>query len=181
VGYVVGEEGPVAVGVLREHLLSKLPGYMVPSALMGLSRLPLTANGKVDRAALSALEVVDAEVGCVGPSSALETVLLGIWEEFVPRAEIGVDQNFFDLGGHSLLATQVISRVRETFEVDVPLRTLFDAPTVSSFASAMLLDVGTRSQIERMSEMLVSLSGLSEEELEGRLRALEGKGADAWN
>ena len=79
------------------------------------------------------------------------------------------------------MATQVISQVRETFQVDVPLRTLFDAPTIAAFAAAMVLEPETRPQIERMAEMLVSLNALSEEELEQRLSALQGKGADVWN
>lgn len=180
VAYVVGRDGEVSVSALREHLSAKLPGYMVPAALVALLRLPLTANGKIDRAALAALEIVEAAAEYVGPGSALEEVLAGIWEELLPRKRIGVHQNFFDLGGHSLLATQVISQVRETFQVDVPLRTLFDSPTIAAFAAAMLLDTETRAQVERMAEILVSLSGLSEEELESRLSRLDDNGAGTW-
>lgn len=181
VAYVVGENAEVNVSALREYLLEKLPGYMVPAALVALLRMPLTANGKTDRAALAALEVGAEATEYVGPGSALEEVLAGIWEELLSRERIGIHQNFFDLGGHSLLATQVISQVRETFQVDVPLRTLFDAPTIAAFAAAMVLEPETRPQIERMAEMLVSLNALSEEELEQRLSALQGKGADVWN
>jgi hypothetical protein len=87
--------------------------------------------------------------------------------------------NFFELGGHSLLATQVISRVRETFAVEVPLRALFDAPSIASFAELMLLDPATRPQIESMAEVLVSLSSLSDEELDERLKLAEANGEAA--
>ncbi|HLK61112.1 MAG TPA: amino acid adenylation domain-containing protein [Chthonomonadaceae bacterium] len=173
VGYVVGTDGTIAAGELREYLGGKLPGYMTPSALVCLARLPLTANGKVDRNALPAPEALEEQLEYVGPANALEEVLASIWEELLRRERISMNQNFFDLGGHSLLATQVISRVRETFEVDPPLRALFDAPTIASFAALMVLDPETRPDIEQMAEMLVSLSGLSEAELEERLRNLE--------
>jgi amino acid adenylation domain-containing protein len=180
VGYVVGNNGSLRASKLREHLREKLPEYMVPSSIVLLSRLPLTGNGKLDREGLPAPEDVEEQAGYVGARNAVEAVLAGIWEELLHRDEIGVDQNFFELGGHSLLATQVISRVRETFQVEVPLRALFDAPTIASFAELMLLDPEARIRIESMAEMLVSLSGLSEEELERRLSNLETNGADVW-
>jgi hypothetical protein len=93
---------------------------------------------------------------------------------------VSIDDSFFDLGGHSLLATQVVSRVRETFSVDVPLRALFDAPSVQGFAEKMLTDEEARPRIESMAQMLVELSGLSEEELEERLNSVVAEGDAVW-
>jgi acyl carrier protein len=132
VGYVVESGGGVSVGELREYLRSRLPEVMVPSWLVVLPRLPLTANGKVDRGGLPSPESVVREV--VAPRNSVERVLVEMWGELLGRRELSVLDNFFELGGHSLLATQVISRVRETFAVEVPLRALFDAPTIAGLA-----------------------------------------------
>ena len=132
VGYVVEAGAGLEVEGLRGYLKERLLEVMVPSALVVLGRLPLTANGKIDRGALPAPESVVREV--VGPRSAVESVLVELWGELLGRSEVSVLDNFFELGGHSLLATQVISRVRETFEVEVPLRALFDTPTIAGLA-----------------------------------------------
>jgi amino acid adenylation domain-containing protein len=178
VGYVVSSEVGVSGAGLRASLRSRLPEYLVPSSIVVLPRLPLTSNGKVDRKALPAPEEAEALSVVVVARNPVESVLVEIWEELLGRAGIGVTQSFFELGGHSLLATQVISRVRETFQVEVPLRALFDANTIEAFAEQLLLDPETRPQIESMAEVLLSLSELSEEELEERLSALEIDGAE---
>src|SRR5262249_52977955 len=100
-----------------------------------LKRLPLTANGKVDRNALPAPEEATEKHAYVAPRNMREEILVGIWEELLGRQQVSVEDSFFDIGGHSLLATQIISRIRETFEVELPLRALFDAPTVAGLAA----------------------------------------------
>ncbi|HEX7243495.1 MAG TPA: condensation domain-containing protein, partial [Longimicrobiaceae bacterium] len=120
-------------GSLRAHLSARLPEHMVPGAFVVLDRLPLSANGKVDRRALPAPEREAAAV-YVAPRTATEEVLSGIWAEVLGTARVGVEDGFFDLGGHSLLATQVVSRARQAFGAEVPLRALFEAPTVAALA-----------------------------------------------
>jgi syringomycin synthetase protein SyrE len=131
VGYVVpaGREG-VAAASLRAHLGARLPDYMVPSAFVALESFPRTPGGKVDRGALPA-PAWEAEAAYVPPRSPVEEVVAAIWAEVLGRDRVGVHDGFFELGGHSLLATRVISRVREAFGAEVPLRALFESPTVA--------------------------------------------------
>jgi amino acid adenylation domain-containing protein len=134
VAYVVGEAGRVEVDGLRAHLLRSLPEYMVPQAIVALDRLPLNANGKVDRKALPVPEYAAYADRYVAPRTPVEEVLAGIWAEVLRLERVGVAESFFDLGGHSLLATRVVSRVREMLGVEVPLRVLFEGPTVAELA-----------------------------------------------
>jgi acyl carrier protein len=122
---------------LRSHLQQHLPDYMVPQAIVPLPKLPLNANGKLDRQALPEPEQAAAQRTYVAPRTAAERTITEVWGEVLRRdpASIGADDNFFDLGGHSLLATQVVSRLRRTLDIELPLRTLFEAPTVARLAS----------------------------------------------
>jgi acyl carrier protein len=125
---------------LRAHLQERLPDYMIPSGMVALERLPLTPNGKIDRRALPPLDgprFGTAEY--VAPRDSHETRVTEIWQEVLQVHRIGANDNFFDLGGHSLMATQIISRIREAFEVDVPLVSLFENPTIAGLA-AMIRD-----------------------------------------
>jgi acyl carrier protein len=135
VAYVVWER-EVGVSELREWLKQQLPEYMVPAGYVWLAELPLTANGKVDRGALPAPEGTRPELAdsYVAPRTAIEEVVAGIWSEVLKVERVGVHDNFFELGGHSLLATQVISKLRRSFEVEVPLRSLFTDPTVAGLS-----------------------------------------------
>jgi amino acid adenylation domain-containing protein len=131
VAYVVGE---VEAGVLRENLRRELPEHMVPAAFVALERLPLTPNGKLDRKALPAPDFAPAQERCVAPRTPAEEVLVEIWAEVLGVERVGVTASFFELGGHSLLATRVVSRVRRVFGVELPLRALFEGPTVAELA-----------------------------------------------
>ena len=108
---------------------------MVPSAFVFLDSLPLTPNGKLDRSALAAPDQNRPDIGesYVAPGTPVEELLAGIWSELLKIEKVGVHDNFFDLGGHSLLATQVMSRLREGLGVELPLRALFEAPTIANW------------------------------------------------
>ncbi|HEX2076750.1 MAG TPA: amino acid adenylation domain-containing protein [Longimicrobium sp.] len=142
VAYVVGG---VETDALRAHMRQNLPEYMVPGAFVVLEALPLTPNGKLDRKALPAPELAPAEERYVAPRTPVEEVLAGIWAEVLRLDRVGVEESFFDLGGHSLLATRVMSRVRELFGVELPLRVLFEGATVAEMASAV--EDGRRSEL----------------------------------
>ncbi|RYZ33087.1 MAG: amino acid adenylation domain-containing protein, partial [Myxococcaceae bacterium] len=138
VAYVVpaGEGGDSSA--LKAFVQKQLPEYMVPTAWVELSSLPLSANGKVDRKALPAPEaprVSDATV--VAPRNAMEKALAAIWAEVLHLESVGIHDDFFELGGHSLLATQVVSRIRSTLGVELPLGDLFSAPTVATLAEKL--------------------------------------------
>ncbi len=121
---------------LRQFLKQKLPEYMIPSAFVLLESLPLTPNGKVDRHALKAPATLtlDLKEDYVAPRTSVEEVLVEIWAKVLGREQVGVHDNFFELGGHSLLATQLTSRIRDTFQIEMTVRQLFEAPTVAQFA-----------------------------------------------
>jgi amino acid adenylation domain-containing protein len=145
VAYVSGAPalpGPFAEepspGVLREHLKSSLPPYMVPAMIVRLDKMPLTANGKVDRQALAARPVETAAPSCayVAPRTETEKALAAIWGELL-KADVGIDDDVFDLGAHSLMAMKALTRVRDAFGVDLALRNLFEHPTVAGLAQAI--------------------------------------------
>ena len=131
-----GRLGSGLIGPLRAHLEARVPGYMVPAAFVFLEAWPLTPNGKVDRKALPAPGGARPELASayVAPRNATEEILAEILRDVLGIDQVGVHDNFFALGGHSLLATQVMSRVRQRFDVDVPLRAIFEEPSVAHLA-----------------------------------------------
>ncbi|OYD96428.1 non-ribosomal peptide synthetase [Nostoc sp. 'Peltigera membranacea cyanobiont' 210A] len=136
VAYIVPQkEQTLTVSVLRSFLKSKLPEYMVPSAIVILEALPLTPNGKLDRRALRAPDLhSQLSDKYVAPRNPIEEILSVIWEQVLKVEQVGIHNNFFELGGHSLLATQLISRVRTSLKVELPLRNLFAAPTIAQLS-----------------------------------------------
>ncbi len=140
IAYVVLTSGGVDGDVepLRSHLRGRLPGYMVPSLFVPLEALPLTPNGKVDRRRLPAPALGSATSPArVAPDGPLEAVLAGLFADVLGLSEVDVTVSFFDIGGHSLLATQLVSRLRDVLAVEMPLRMLFDEPTVAGLARAL--------------------------------------------
>lgn len=162
VAYVVtANEIPIDSPQLRKYLQTQFPDYMIPSLFVGLKALPLTPNGKVNRQALPVPEKVRPELSqnFVAPRTDTEVAIAAIWCEILQLETVGVTDNFFDLGGHSLLATQVLSRLREAFQIELPLRRLFDARTIADTA-------------EVIEEILIAeIEALSDEDAEEQLHA----------
>jgi amino acid adenylation domain-containing protein len=173
VAYVVPARVPgPAISELRDFVKAQLPDYMVPSAFVLLGALPLTPSGKVDRRALPAPEVVRPELDAtyVAPRTPVEEVLVGIWSEVLGLKQVGIDDNFFALGGHSLLAAQVMSRLRDAFHIELPLRAFFEAPTVAGQALAIAQRRAAQTEHGELARMLAELEGLSEDEARGMCR-----------
>jgi acyl carrier protein len=140
VAWMTAEEGAEpGAEELRDHLRGRLPGYMVPVAFVLLEDFPQTRSGKLDRRALPPPDrAADAGVReYVAPRNESEEALAGIIAELLHIERVGIYDSFFDLGGHSLLAIQLVSRIRELFEVEVPLRTIFESPMVALLAVAV--------------------------------------------
>ncbi|MDP9785927.1 non-ribosomal peptide synthase/polyketide synthase [Pseudomonas fluorescens] len=149
VGYVVPATGEVADesalrASLKAALKAQLPEYMVPAHLLFLAQLPLTPNGKVDRKALPAPDAGDLQQAYVAPRSQHEQQVAAIWQEVLKLERVGLEDNFFELGGHSLLVTQVVSRIRRTLGIEVPLRSLFEHGTLRDFVAAFDLGQAER-------------------------------------
>jgi non-ribosomal peptide synthetase component F len=169
VGYVVARpEVRFDTVDLRNHLKQKLPEYMIPSAWVLLDGLPLTPNGKVNRNALPAPDQSREETGqsYTAPRSSLEQSLTEIWAGVLKIAKVGIHDNFFELGGHSLLATQVVSRMRNSFAIDLPLRLMFEAPTVAEIA-AKITDTHTQpASAAELEKILHDVEAQTEKEAE---------------
>jgi amino acid adenylation domain-containing protein len=136
IGYVVGGEGADATA-LKSHLREKLPQYMAPEAIILLEEMPLTANGKIDRKRLASQKDWGRQPGqeYVDSRTPVEEIVVGIFKDVLEINRVGIEDNFFEIGGHSLLATQVISRVRNTFGVEIGVKSIFEWATVEGVAS----------------------------------------------
>jgi amino acid adenylation domain-containing protein len=157
VAYFVPNEGSeVTLSQLRDFLSSRLPDYMMPAAFVKMETLPLTTNGKIDRSALPPANenTILRDPIQAAPESDLEKAVTGILAPLLGVTEVDLNANFFSLGGHSLLGTQLIARLRDAFGVDLPLRSVFEAPTVAGLAA----------QIDRL--LLEKLENMSEAEAE---------------
>ncbi|NMO13901.1 non-ribosomal peptide synthase/polyketide synthase [Pyxidicoccus fallax] len=162
-GYVAAP-ADLDLQALRSHLQRRLPEYMVPSALVRLDALPLSANGKLDRRALAAVEAPAPQRAYVAPRDELEQQVADLWAEVLHVERVGIHDDFFELGGHSLLATQLLMRVRSTFQVKLPVRGLFEQPTVEGMTLLLLeaLSEGMdASELDRLVEELDASGGSS--------------------
>ena len=161
VAYVVPdvEVGAVTTNYLRDLLREKLPDYMMPAFFVMLDELPITDNGKIDRKALPAPVQEQSDEDTTTPRTQTEELLSHIWTDVLRRRKVGLHENFFELGGHSLLATQVVSRVRETFSIELPLRALFESPTIAELAQSV-----ERSQRSQTSTALAPIDRIDREQ-----------------
>jgi acyl carrier protein len=164
VGYVV-LEGGVKTGELRRYLKERLPEYMVPGVWVEMERMPVTANGKLDRRGLPEPEGgrPELEVGYEEAGTETEKKLAEIWAQVLGVEKVGVHDNFFDLGGQSLLATQIISRSRKALHIELPLRKLFEFPTVAELAN-VIAGIRTEQSDAILANELAELQALSEAE-----------------
>ncbi|MBW4636656.1 MAG: amino acid adenylation domain-containing protein [Gloeocapsa sp. UFS-A4-WI-NPMV-4B04] len=165
VAYLVPEpDAELENSAIRRFLEQQLPQYMVPTAFVILEALPLTPNGKVDRRALPAPATTELEKIFAAPRTPIQEVLAGIWVDILGLAQApSIHDNFFHLGGHSLLATQLISRIRSVFQVELPLRWLFESPTVAQLSDRLNQAISatqklTTPPIERISQQQLPLS-----------------------
>ena len=179
VGYVVPSETSLpGTTELRQYLKSRVPEYMIPSAFVVLKALPLLPNGKVNRTALPPIQPdqIAAQHAFVAPRSENEQKLASMWRDLLGIERIGVDRNFFELGGHSLLGMQLLARIRRTFDVDLPVRRLFEEPTISGLtveiekakASGIPIQPRTvprRSSISAQESLAVEVDKLSPDQL----------------
>jgi acyl carrier protein len=194
VAYVVVNEGKAvpAAGELRRCLRNKLPEHMVPATYWQVEQLPRLPSGKVHRGGLATWGVIGLreEAELTVPRNEVETKLAEIWRELLQVEQVGIEQNFFELGGHSLLVLQVTARIRRMFELELPVRSVFEAPTIMGLAieveKAQALGLKARTPIPQRlprtptgadrEALLAQLDGLSSAELQNLLeRVLEGK------
>jgi amino acid adenylation domain-containing protein len=163
VAYIVLREGTdITASELRNFLKPTLPEYTLPSAFVFIKKLPLNSNGKIDRHALPKPDRsrADFKGELVGPRTATEEIVMSIWGAILRIDRIGVHENFFEMGGHSLLATQVVSRISDTFHIDMRLRRLFELPTIAEMSIGVeeLIQVGSSER-----PRIISLRGLRDE------------------
>ncbi|HEX2081289.1 MAG TPA: amino acid adenylation domain-containing protein [Longimicrobium sp.] len=172
-GWFVGEVDAAAVrGWLRE----RLPEWMVPSALVRMDALPLNRHGKVDRAALPDPAVAEDDAPAyVAPRTETEELLAALWGEVLGTERVGVTDDFFAGGGHSLQAMQLVTRIREALRVDLPLRALFEAPTVAGLAGVLAPDAAEAERVERTARLARVVRRMPDAEVRALLEGTAGE------
>ena len=176
VAYVIPAQQPPTISELNGFLRQQVPEYMVPSAFMFLDTLPLTSNGKLDRRNLPDPDQSrpEQESPFVAPRTPVEELLAQIWAEVLKLEQVGIHDNFFELGGHSLLLTQVASRIQRDFLVLLPLRTLFDAPTIADQSAAIAAAQLGQEDAAEVDRLVDDLKRLSADEVTALLEAERG-------
>ena len=163
VAYCRRAAGHVDEDQIRAALASQLPSYMLPSAYVWLDSFPLNANGKIDRKRLERPKNISSSVAYSAPQDGTEQIVASLWCELLGTPRVGRDDNFFTVGGHSLLATRMLARLRASFAIEIPLRTIFEKPKLAEFAGAidaLVSTAGLRTDMD--------LSGLSKRQRTGR-------------
>jgi amino acid adenylation domain-containing protein len=168
----------ISVSELREYLSKKLPDYIIPGRFMRIEKLPLTPNGKVDWKALPEPEMNRPELGktLVPPRTPAEKTVAAIWLDVLRLENVGIHDDFFELGGHSLMATQVVSRIRQTFHIEMPLRILFEKPTIAEVAEWLIADQLEQAEEETLESIIAEVDGFSDDEVKSLLQTKEPDG-----
>jgi surfactin family lipopeptide synthetase A len=140
VGYVTREGEGASAAEIKGRLKERIPEYMMPWVIVMMEEMPLNANGKIDRSALPPVDLARTldEETYVAPRNPIESIIGSLWSEVLKVEQIGVSDNFFELGGHSVLAAMLISRLRQLFHLEMPLRRLFEAPTLADFSDMVI-------------------------------------------
>lgn len=160
-----------AVSSVRRSLLEKLPAYMIPSHFVFLDALRVLPTGKVNRRALPAPDRIHPglDSAYVQPRSQTEGSVAGIWQEVLHLDEVGIHDNFFDLGGHSLAASRVISRVVQKFQLELPVKALFESPTVAEMAAIITRHQNDKAGEAELARMLSEVEAMTEAEAHKQL------------
>jgi len=171
VAYIIPHNDQLKPKVLRDFLGEKLPYYMIPNAFVFLEVFPLTPNGKINRWGLPTPDHNQQQSGVefVEPRTDTEREIATIWSEVLRLNQVGIYDNFFALGGHSLFATQVISRLKETFEIEFSFRYFFDNPTINQLAERVIIQQLEQSESDALAQILGEIDQLSDEEVAQQL------------
>ncbi|MDP2604350.1 MAG: AMP-binding protein, partial [Deltaproteobacteria bacterium] len=172
VAYFVPVDEKVSRGnELRLALARLLPSYMIPTTFIAMDKLPLTGMGKVDRRSLPFpdIERFKLKTPLVEPRTSQEVILAKLWAEVLSLDKVGIHDNFFDLGGHSLAASRVISRVIQTFQLELPVKALFDAPTVAEMAAIITQNQAKQGSDAELAQMLREVEAMTEDEARKQL------------
>ena len=174
VAYIVAESLAPTTAELRQYLLEHLPDYMVPAVFVFIPALPLNSNGKVDQKRLPPPDQVRPELGqsYVAPRSATEQVVANIWADVLKLDRVGIHDNFFELGGHSLLLMQLTSRLRDTFQVELPPRIIFEADTVERLSAILIAGEPQAGLTEKIAQIVMQVETMSPEEASNNLALL---------
>jgi acyl-CoA synthetase (AMP-forming)/AMP-acid ligase II/acyl carrier protein len=166
-----GHDAALTAGQLRAFLKEKLPEHMIPAAFLMLDALPLMPNGKVNRRALTVAEGLQPalENEYLAPRTATEERLASIWAELFKIERVGVNDNFLDLGGHSLLAFQLVSRLRDVFQLELPLGSVFESPTIAELAITITHKLVQQRDEEKIKQLLAEIEQLPPDEIEHAL------------
>ncbi|HEX8088364.1 MAG TPA: phosphopantetheine-binding protein, partial [Blastocatellia bacterium] len=181
VAYVVADPGETLLAdQLRGFLKDRLPDFMIPSAFVALEQMPLTPNGKINRKALPVPDQTQlrSQTPFASPRSPLEELLAGVWADVLGVERVGVHDDFFEMGGQSILATQLISKIQQILPIELPLRTIFEAPTVAQLAVAIEQSQQSLDDAEMtlMAEVLSELQELTDGDVEAFAEADESPG-----
>ncbi|MFM2060613.1 MAG: hypothetical protein RLZZ507_283 [Cyanobacteriota bacterium] len=182
VGYIVADSQNIpSSSDIQNFLKEKLPEYMIPNGFIFLENLPLTTNGKIDHQALPAADtsITERKKLFKEARTSLEKELLTIWREILHRPQISIDENFFDLGGHSLLIVQLFARIRSAFQIDLPLQTLFEAPTIETLAAQ--LEIARQAKLSSTITLTNSTLDLKTEAVLDPTITVEGKSIEYTN
>jgi hypothetical protein len=169
IAYVVPQQRQdLDPGQLRAFLGQRLPVYMLPAAFVVLDKLPQTPNGKLDRRALPAPSQSQPrhDTRLVAPRTPIEAALAQMWAHLLGLEQMSIDENFFALGGHSLLAIRAMAHIRDAFQIDLPLRAIFEAPTIAAMAGAIVQQQAVQARPDALADLLAQVEELSEAEVQ---------------
>ncbi|MDM8531499.1 amino acid adenylation domain-containing protein [Anaerolineales bacterium HSG25] len=178
VAYIVPKQQPApTTEILRDFLKNKIPDYMIPPVFMILLKLPLTGSGKINRQALPIPNHYNPEnaKNYVAPRNSVEAVLADVWANVLMLDKVGVESDFFALGGHSLLATRLLSWLHKSFQIKLPLRTLFEQPTISQQALTLTKFEKKSGQVKRIASLRQKVKQMSTDDVKTMLKAKQAK------